>query len=84
MKTELIPIIVGCNSGYKANEYPEYIIRDNNRIEVIQITDRWYQRESLPDFPASDYFRTEMADGSQWLIKHDLDNDKWYLVVSSS
>jgi len=83
MITKLIPITVECHSGYKADEYPKYIIRDNNRIEVMQITDRWYQKESTPDFPASDYFKAEMADGNQWLIKHDLDNDKWYLVVSS-
>lgn len=83
MATRLIPIIVECHSGYKADEYPRYITRDNIRIEVREIVDRWYQRENSAGFPSADYFKTEVANGSQWLIKHELDDDKWYLVITT-
>jgi hypothetical protein len=81
MTIELIPVSVECYSGYKADEYPKCIIREGVRLPILQVIDRWYQRENISGFPAADYFKAGMEDGSQCIIKHDLDNDTWYLVT---
>ena len=75
----LIPINVQCHSGYKADEYPKCFYLDNNQIEIKEIIDRWYQGDSNPEWPVSDYFKVEVTGGNQYLIKHDLEVDMWYL-----
>jgi hypothetical protein len=77
---QFIAIEVECYSGYKADEYPKCFIRDNIRFEIRQITDRWYQGESTPEFPASDYFKVETTSGKLYIIKHDLKSYSWYLI----
>jgi len=79
-----IPIQVECHSGYKADEYPKYFTRDNERFEIQEITDRWYQGDNDPEWPVSDYFKIVTTSGMQYLIKHDLNNDKWYLCEKNS
>jgi hypothetical protein len=76
---KLIPIEVECNSGYKADEYPKYFSWNNERFEISQITDRWYQGETNPEYPVSNYFKVETPIGVQHIIKHDLESDRWYL-----
>lgn len=75
---KLIPIKVVCHSGYKADEYPKYFSRDNDRFEIRQVIDRWYQGETSPEFPVSNYFKVETNCGV-FIIKHDLESDRWYL-----
>jgi len=76
---KLIPIKVECHSGFKADEYPKCFYRDNNRIEITEITDRWYQGDANPEWPVSNYFKVITADGNQYIIKHELTEDNWYL-----
>jgi hypothetical protein len=80
---ELIPIEVECHSGYKADEYPKCFYRDDERFEIQEITDRWYQGNRDPKFPVSNYFKVKTDSGEMYLIKHDLDRDEWYLCQSS-
>ena len=75
----LIPIEVECHSGYKADEYLKYFSRGNDRFEIRQVTDRWYQGETNPEYPVSNYFKVETTSGVQYIIKHDLESDSWYL-----
>jgi hypothetical protein len=77
---KLIPIIVECHSGYKADEYPKCFFLDNDRFEISQITDRWYQGDTNPDFHVSNYFKVETTRGEQYIIKHDHVSDRWYLI----
>ena len=76
---KLIPIKVECHSGFKADEYPKCFYRDNNRIEITEITDRWYQGDANPEWLVSNYFKVITADGNQYIIKHELTEDNWYL-----
>jgi len=55
--TTLIPIEVECHSGYKADEYPKCFHLNNDRYEIVEIPDRWYQGELDPEWPASNYFK---------------------------
>lgn len=75
----LIPIKAECHSGYKADEYPRCFYLEDKRIEIIEIMDRWYQGNQNPEWPLSNYFKIVTADGKEFILKHDLENDKWYL-----
>jgi len=77
---KLIPIEVECHSGYKADEYPKFFSRNNKRLEITEIIDRWYQGDANPEFPVTDYFKVGTANRRQFILKHDLENDCWYLV----
>jgi len=76
---KLIPIEVECHSGFKADEYPKCFFLNNSRFEISRITDRWYQGDSNPEYPVSNYFKVETTNGEQFIIKHDLNSDKWHL-----
>ncbi len=75
-----MPIIVECHSGYKADEYPMCFYLGENKFDIIEITDRWYQGDLNPEWPASNYFKVETTSGKQFIIKHDLEKDLWYIV----
>ncbi len=76
---ELVAVRVESYSGYKADEYPKSFYWNNTRFEVQEVIDHWYQGDPDPDFPISDYFRISTASGTQYIIKHDIDSDVWYL-----
>jgi hypothetical protein len=76
---ELIPIQVECHSGYKADEYPKCFFWNDDMFEIQEITDRWYQGELNPEYPVSNYFKVETTCDKQFIIKHDLESDEWYL-----
>jgi len=73
-----IPVKVESYSGYKADEYPRGLICNGVRFEIMAITDRWYQGDSNPEWPVSNYFKVETINGVN-IIKHDLESDRWYL-----
>ena len=74
-----INIKVDCYSGFKADEYPKYFHWDSNKFEIYEITDRWYQGANNPEYPVSNYFRVQTTCGQQFIIKHDIADDEWYL-----
>ena len=75
----LIPIQVECYSGSKTDETTRRFTWESRVIEVQEVADRWYQVESLPEWPRADYFKVQSEDGSQYLLKHDLESNEWYL-----
>ena len=77
----IVPITVECHSGYRADEYPKSFFRDGVRFEITEILDRWYQGETNPEFPVSNYFKVKTSAGEQYILKHDLQRDKWYMVI---
>ncbi|MGD0340922.1 MAG: hypothetical protein ABSA76_04335 [Bacteroidales bacterium] len=79
MHIELIPIEVECHSGYKADEYPKCFCWNNKKFEIQQITDRWYQGDNNPEWPVSNYFKVDITSGEKYIIKHNLESDRWYL-----
>ena len=76
---QLIPIQVECYAGAKADETPRRFTWKSRRIDVAEILDRWYQVENLPEWPRADYFKVRGADGGDYLLKHDLESDQWFL-----
>lgn len=78
--TELIPITVKTHSGYKADEYPVSFMCNGQEILITGTEDRWYQGDSNPEIPAADYFRVSAADGSEYMLRHELAADTWFLL----
>jgi Zn ribbon nucleic-acid-binding protein len=75
----LIPIQVECYAGAKADEVPRRFIWQDQRIEVEEVVDCWHQVESQPEWPRAEYFKVRGVDRREYLLKHDLESDKWYL-----
>ena len=78
-KMKLIPIQVECYAGAKAAETPRRFIWVERTIEVDEVLDRWYQIESKPEWPRADYFKVRATDEQEYLLKHDLESDEWFL-----
>jgi hypothetical protein len=76
----LNPIKVQCHSGYKADEYPVSFILDGEEFPVSGIIDRWYQGDRDPKTPVADYFKVIVASGRQFLLKHEIIEDVWYMI----
>lgn len=77
---KLIPIKVECYSGHKADEYPVCFYWMNIKFEIKEIADRWYQAQATPDWPVADYFKVRTESKSIYIIKHELKNDRWFVV----
>jgi hypothetical protein len=76
---KLVPIQVECYAGAKADETPRRFIWAEKPIEVGEVLDRWYQVESQPEWPRADYFKVWGLDQTEYLLKHDLESDEWFL-----
>jgi hypothetical protein len=78
---QVIPIKVECHSGYKADEYPKCFHWNNDRYEIVEILDRWYQGELDPEQPVSNYFKVDTDRDGPFIIKHVIAADEWYLYL---
>jgi hypothetical protein len=78
---ELIPVMVECHSGYKADEYPKNFRWDNVEFEIIEIIDRWYESYNKSTSNAVNYFKVKTNLLGSLLLKHEVVNDRWFLVV---
>jgi len=77
---KLIPIKVECYAGYKADEYPTCFYRGNTRFEVLEVLDRWYQTEYQDNTHITDYFKVSINMDKPVILKHETEDDKWYLL----
>ena len=75
----LIPVQVECYAGATADETPRRFVLEGQTIEVGEVLDRWYQVESRPEWPRADYFKVSAAERREYLLKHDLESDEWFL-----
>jgi hypothetical protein len=75
----LIPIQVESYAGAKADETPRRFKLEERLIEVAEVLDRRHQVESQPEWPRADYFKVRGADQHEYLLKHDLESDEWFL-----
>jgi len=76
---KLTPIRVECYAGIKADETPRRFTWEERTIAVGEVLDRWYQIESKPEWPRADYFKVRATDEQEYLLKHDLESDEWFL-----
>ena len=77
---KLLAVQVECYAGTKADETPRRFVWEGQAIEVGEVIDRWYQVESRPEWPRADYFKVRAGDLREYLLKHDLESDAWFLA----
>jgi len=76
---ELVAISVESYAGHKADETPRRFFHKGAWVELEAVVDRWHQIESRPEWPRADYFKVRGADRCEYLLKHDLEADAWFL-----
>ena len=72
-------IKVECCAGSKTDDTPHRFNLEGQTIEVGEVLDRWYQIESKPEWPRADYFKVRAVNEREYLLKHDLEANKWFL-----
>jgi hypothetical protein len=75
----LTQIEVECYAGAKADETPRRFHLEGQTRVVDEVIDRWYQLESKPEWPRADYFKVRAVNEREYLLKHDLECDEWFL-----
>ncbi len=75
----LLPIQVESYAGSKADESPRRFTWEERVVQIGEILDRWYQVENKPEWPRADYFKVRGVDNREYLLKHDLESDEWFL-----
>jgi hypothetical protein len=78
-----IPITVETYSGYKTDEGPRSFYLESIPFGIEEIMDRWYQVDADPTWPASNYYKVKTAGGAQYILKHEIEKDVWFLVLPS-
>jgi len=74
-----VPVPVECHAGCKGEEYPLAVYVEEERREVSEILDRWYQGSRDPTCPAAEYFKVRTAQGVL-VLKYDPAGHAWYLM----
>ena len=67
-------IRVDCYAGYRGEETPRFIKLADNKIEVIQVLDRWLA-------PDHRYFKLLGDDEATYIIRNDSVSGQWELVL---
>ncbi|MCX7038042.1 MAG: hypothetical protein NT005_02750 [Spirochaetes bacterium] len=76
----LVPIKVGCYEGSKAEETPRWFTLNEQRFDIEEIVDRWYQASQDPTVTASDYYKVRTVEGTLFVIRRDRETLAWQLV----
>ena len=67
-------LTVDAYSGYKGEETPRAFTLDGRKLQVREVVDRWYSQ-------THSYFRVYASDGQRYVLRFDLDEDCWELVM---
>jgi hypothetical protein len=67
-------IAVTCYAGYRGEETPRQIRIGTNTVAVTTVRDRWLS-------PDHRYFKILGEDGAEYIVRHDVIEDVWELVL---
>jgi hypothetical protein len=67
-------LIVEAFAGYKGEQTPRSFTLEGTRLQVERIVDRWYT-------DTHSYFRVNASDGKRYVLRLDLDDECWELVM---
>jgi len=65
---------VECYAGYKGEETPRAFHLGDRRIAVAEVLDRWLA-------PDHRYFKVRGDDGGLYILRHDVEKDRWELTL---
>ena len=71
---EIPHLVVEAIAGYKGEKTPRSFIVEGARLQVLHVVDRWYS-------DTHSYFRIHASDGQRYVLRLDLDEDCWELVM---
>ena len=63
---------VECYAGYRGEEKPRRFFREERKLEIIQVLDRWLD-------PNHRYFKVRADDEEVYLLRHDPNTGEWEL-----
>lgn len=67
-------LIVDAFPGYKGEKTPRSFTLEGKTLHVEQLVDRWYSE-------THSYFRVKASDGHCYVLRLDLDEDWWELIM---
>ena len=67
-------VIVEAFAGYKGEKTPQSFTLEGTALRVERIVDRWYS-------DTHSYFRVSASDGQRYVLRLDLDEEYWELVM---
>ena len=70
-------VAVEAIAGYKGEKTPQSFILEGKRLFVEQVVDRWYTE-------THSYFRVKASDSQRYVLRLNLDEDCWELVMLES
>ena len=76
-----VPVEVECYAGQRSEEQPIRFSIFNMHFTIHEIVDRWYQNDVRPEFPPARYFKVRTQDGKMFMLKHQTDEDRWFLRI---
>lgn len=74
VNNKLLEIHVECYSGYMAEETPRRLLVSRRWVEVVEVLDRWLA-------PDHRYFKIEGDDGGIYILRHDVAEQCWWLMM---
>lgn len=70
-------IEVECYSGHRADERPVAFTLRDQRFEVEEVVDRWYEGGLEPGRPELRYFKIRTTEGRHFLLRYNALFDAW-------
>ncbi len=74
MANNTLVIHVECYAGYRGEQTPRALVLGDRRIEIAEVVDQWLA-------PDHRYFKLRGADGSTYIVRHDVTGDAWELTM---
>ena len=68
-------LTVDAFAGYKGEKTPRSFVLEGRTLSVQHVVDRWYSE-------THSYFRIKAGDGQRYVLRLDLDEDVWELIMS--
>lgn len=72
--TDFFEVEVDCYAGYRGEETPRGFRFGSRNIEVVRVLDRWLA-------PDHRYFKIEGGDGATYILRHDVNDQRWELTL---
>ena len=67
-------LFVDAFAGYKGEKTPRSFTLDGHQLLVRDVVDRWYSE-------THSYFRVRASDGQRYVLRLDLEEDCWEIVM---
>ena len=74
---------VKTKAGYRSAERPVAFFYHDQRYDIEEVIDRWYEGGIDPRRPIMTYFKVHTNDGQIFLLRYNQKRDVWALMISS-